>query len=130
VSIAHPKEAMMYRKISGLSVVPMLFVAILAAMAVIGLMRYGGHYIDYRTIRSVMEGLPADKMHTMRKGDISTLVEKRLKINNVRELNVRQILKVDRNKEATNLVVSYEVREPVFLNIDLVLMFNETFTYR
>ena len=113
-----------------MSIVPLLIIFVIVAMLLIGVMRFGSHYIDFSTITGVMESLPADQVHTMRLPEIRDVIEKRLKINNIRDLNVRNIIKLDRDKESTRLRVQYEIRDSLFYNIDIVLKFDETFQYK
>ena len=61
------------------------------------------------------------------KKKVFELVDKRLKINNVRAYTGKDILELKRTKEATYWVLDYEVRENVVSNLDLVLAFNKEF---
>ena len=45
-------------------------------------------YVDYRTINTLIEALPADKVHLMSKGEIYDALHKRFLINNIRDLDV------------------------------------------
>ena len=73
--------------------------------------------------------LPADRVHTMSKAEIREALKKRFLINNIRDLQVRDIIEIDRKRETTYLVLSYEVRESLAFNIDLVISFDRRTEY-
>lgn len=114
----------------GLSALGMIAtVAVVAAVIVLSL-RLGPHYIDYYTLRAVMDDLPADQIHGMDKAAIRESLEKRFKINNLRSFSVRDVVTIDKTREETNILVSYEVREPLVYNADVVLVFEQQYSYR
>ena len=101
-----------------------------ALVAVVVLMlRLGPHYIDFQTMRSVMEGLDGPQVHEMDKRAIFQTLEKRFKINNLRSFRVRDRVSIERDKTGTTVVVKYEVREPLVGNADIVLAFDEKYSY-
>lgn len=84
-------------------------------------------YLDDRIINNQIEEL-------LRESTVDTTVEKfdsqmnqRLDMNNIRDLNFKEIAKVTRNKGGLHIVKEYEVRKPFLLNIDLVLKFEKSF---
>jgi predicted lipid carrier protein YhbT len=106
----------------------LVIVAAIAGVAVLGL-RLIPHYIDYRTILSVVDALPADKVHTMSKAEIREALKKRFLINNIRDLKVREVIEIDRKRAVTLLVLNYEVREHLAFNVDLVIFFDRRIEY-
>lgn len=88
------------------------------------------HYIDFETMKSVMEDLPGPQVHEMDKRTIRDSLEKRFKINNLRSFKVRDVVKIERTSKSTVIDVAYEVREPLMFNIDLVLSFEDQYTYQ
>lgn len=119
-----------HRKPQGMSAISLLAVIILVAGFVVLALRLGPHYIDFRTLNSIMEGLPAAQVHGMEKSAIRELLTKRYKINNIRDLNLREVVSIERQRDTTNISVDYEIREPLVYNIDAVLTFSETYSYR
>lgn len=87
-------------------------------------------YIDHRTMVSLINELPAGQVHSMSKGQIRDTLNKRFKINNIRNVTVADVLTIERSRGETVLVLDYEVRRPMFLNVDMVASFNETTTFR
>ena len=114
----------------GLSAIGLLGGLALLAAALTLILRLGPHYIDWQTMKSVFNGLPATKIHSMRKEEIRETLEKRFRINSLREFDLSKILTIDRQKGETTLVVEYEKREPIVANVDVVLSFSERYQYR
>lgn len=102
--------------------------------AVVGFMwlslRLIPHYIDYETMKSVMEDLPGPQIHEMDKRAIRDSLEKRFKINNLRSFKVRDVVEIERTSKETIVSIAYEVREPLMFNIDMVLSFEDQYTYQ
>lgn len=116
-------------KQTGLSAMGGIFaVAVLVAVVVLTL-RLAPAYIDFQTLRSVMNGLSGPEIHAMDKRAIYESLEKRFKINNLRSFDARDVIAIDRNKTQTTLRVSYEVREPLLFNADIVLVFKDEYNY-
>ena len=113
-----------------MSMLGLVFVVMIVASAVTLALRLGPHYIDFRTIDSVMQGLPATQIHQMSKSEIREMLLKRYKINNIRDLNLREVVAIERKKDQTDIVVDYEIREPLVYNVDALLTFSETYSYR
>lgn len=92
-------------------------------------LRLAPHYIDFQTLRTVLADLPGPQVHEMDKRAILDTLQKRMKINNLRSFRARDVISIDRNKAGTTLHVSYEVREPLIGNADIVLDFKEQYSY-
>ena len=93
-------------------------------------LRLGPYYMDFRTLQAVMNGLPADDVHQMSNRSLRELLQKRFKINNIRNMTVREIIIFNRTKKLTEININYEVREHMLFNIDAVLTFDESYSYR
>jgi hypothetical protein len=119
-----------HRRPEGLSGLALVAVIALVAGVVVFALRLGPHYIDFHTLDSIMEGLPATQVHTMGKQEIRELLRKRYKINNIRDLDLREVVTIERKKGATEIMVSYEIREPLFYNVEALLTFSETYSYQ
>ncbi len=102
-----------------------------ALVAVITLfLRLGPAYLDFRTLQAVMNGLPADEVHEMDKSSVRELLKKRFKINNIRDMEVRDIVSIERTKKSTQVTINYEVRQHILFNVDAVLTFDESYSYQ
>lgn len=87
------------------------------------------HYIDFYTMVSVVEALPKNQVHVMSKQKIRDSLQKRFKINNIREFDLTKIVAIERKRGATALTLQYEIREHLFYNVDVVLSFTKRFDY-
>lgn len=114
----------------GLSMIGWLAVLVLIASGITLTLKLLPHYIDYRTIQSVLGGLPANEVHSMSRPALLESIDKRFTINNLRDFRIRDIIEIERSRDATALVVNYERREHLFFNIDVVIKFNDRFEYR
>ena len=94
------------------------------------LLKLGPHYIDWQTMRSVFGDLPASKVHTMSKTEIRESLQKRFRVNSLRDFDLKEILTIERQKAGTQLLVEYERRENIVANVDAVLTFSERYEYK
>ena len=93
-------------------------------------LRLGPHYLNHRTVTSVVDSLKTEQVHQMEKRKIREMLTKRFKINSLYDLEPGKIIEIDRSKERTALKINYEVREHVVANADVVLVFNEEYQFR
>ena len=106
----------------------LLLVALIGAVGTLSV-RLIPHYIDYGTIVSLIEELPPDSVHKMAASEIRGSMQKRFLINNIRDLDPGKIMKIERKRDGTTLIIDYERREPLVYNVDLILVFHREFHY-
>ena len=105
-----------------------LLVGLSGLVAVLTLvLKLGPHYIDFQTMKSIFNALPAAQVHTMSKGDIYEALKKRFKVNSLRDFDVKDIVSIERQKTGTVVTVTYERRENIVANVDAVLSFSEQY---
>jgi len=114
----------------GVSILGWLAILVLLGSVAMLVVRLGPHYIDFETIVSIVNALPANEVHTMDKATIRESLLKRFLINNIRDLNVNKVVDIDRRRETTVLTVHYERREHLIYNVDLVLTFYRQFEFQ
>lgn len=117
------------RRVRGLSALGMLSVLVVAAAAITLVLKLAPHYINFYTMQSILEGLPPQEVRTMTRTSLSDTLQKRFKINNLRDFNIRDIITLDRSREGTVLEVNYERREHLFFNVDVVVTFEKRYEY-
>ena len=118
------------RKQGGASALGVLFgVSALVAVFTL-LLKLGPHYIDFQTMKSVFNALPANQVHTMSKSEIYTSLQKRFKVNSLRDFDIKDIVTIERQKTGTVVTVAYERRENIVANVDAVLMFSEQYQFK
>lgn len=115
---------------AGLSFVGILLVVVVVASVVTVVLKLGPHYIDFYAVKSVIGDLPAQKVHEMSRSEINESLQKRFKVNNLRDFKVTDIMKIERGRDDTVLNVKYEQREHLVSNVDVVLRFEEQFKYQ
>lgn len=124
----------MHRRLStprphGLSAIGALAVLVLVAGGITITLKLAPHYLDFYTMQSIIEGLPAQEVRGATRVGLAEMLEKRFKINNLRDFPIRDIIHLDRSRDGTVLDVRYERREHLFFNIDVVLTFEKRYQY-
>ncbi len=92
-------------------------------------LKVGPHYIDYRTIQSVVEQLPPAEVNSMSRAAVFEALEKRFPLNNLYDFEVRDVIQYERGPKSTLITVAYEIREPLLLNLDVVIKFDKQYEY-
>ncbi|MCC5887352.1 MAG: DUF4845 domain-containing protein [Gammaproteobacteria bacterium] len=105
------------------------FIVIVIILGIASLViRLAPHYIDHRTMRSILEDMVADdRIARENAAAFRRTFGERLQINNIRDFNVAEALTVEARAGTLTVDLSYEVREPLFGNADLILTFEESF---
>ena len=88
-----------------------------------------GPYWDDRVLDGQIEELLKSSPANVDPAKFSSQLSQRLEMNNVRELKVNEIVRVN-NAEGLQVNKNYEIRKPFLLNIDLVLKFEKNFDQR
>lgn len=105
-------------------------VLVLVSVVITLALRLGPHYMNHRTVATIIGGLGTNTVHQMEKRKIRELLKKRFKINTLYDLDASEIIEIERTKVHTKLKVNYEVREPMVYNIDAILVFDDEFEFR
>jgi hypothetical protein len=113
----------------GMSTWGWLFFAGMIAVGASAALRIGPHYIDFRIVQSVMDRLPESEVHDMSRAKIREHFSKQFRVENF-YIAVRDMMKIERDRDQTVLVIDYEIREHLFYNVDFVLVFSEQRTYK
>lgn len=111
----------------GASYLGIFFAIVLAAFAVKLAVALFPPFWDDRIINmaisEALTTLPKEATQRQFKEDLS----KRLEMNNIRNLKVDDIVQVTNNNAGLAVNKSYEVREPFFANVELVMTFKQDF---
>jgi len=84
-------------------------------------------YADFYTLRDVMEATVADRAQLAKSvRDIKSGIDKKMNINNM--ALPEKYLTITKDKGTVNLDVDYEIRTPIFHNVDAVMTFKQRFT--
>ena len=83
-------------------------------------------YLDHNTMGNVMEKMSMENgLALQNEANIRDTMRKRLKLNNIRDFDLKENLKIDRSKVGTELVLDYEVRVDLVSNLSLIAAFNK-----
>ncbi|MCZ6890497.1 MAG: DUF4845 domain-containing protein [Gammaproteobacteria bacterium] len=113
----------------GLSFAGWLILVVVSVVVITLALRIIPHYVDYYAISTVVDSLPRDHVHNMTKKAIRKAISRRLKVNNVRDLPVREIFTIVRGKGATRLELNYERRANLIGNMHVVMKFEKSFEF-
>ena len=114
-------------KARGASAMGVLLVLVGLVAGITLVLKLGPHYIDWRTMQSVFDNLTG--VHEMSPADIRETLAKRFQINGLRDFDLRKVVEIDAKKDNTTLSVTYERREHIVGNVDVVLSFSESYQY-
>lgn len=83
-------------------------------------------YLDHNTMGTIMEKMSLENgLGLESEGNIRDMMRKRLKINNIRDFDLKEHLKIDHSKGGKELVLDYEVRIKLFANLGLIVAFDK-----
>jgi hypothetical protein len=128
-SSSQPGRHSSARRQRGMTAIGGLATLIIIVSAITLTLKLVPHYIDFYTIQSVIEALPSEEVRGMTRAALNEKLDKSFKINNLRDFAIRDIITVERSRDATVLQVQYERRENLFLNIDVVITFHKRYEY-
>jgi len=108
----------------GIGLLALLFFLCLAIFVVTVAAKLGPHYMEFLTIRSVMQELKEDpSLSNMGKNSVLATVGKRLYINNVKSVATKDFA-YRPTKNGYLLGVDYKEQEHLFGNLDVVMTFS------
>jgi hypothetical protein len=111
------------RRQRGIGLIGVLFYLVIGGFFLTIAAKLGPHYIEYLTIRSVMQGLTEDP--TLVEASKKTIADKigsRLYIDDVRGLDMKAF-KYKKTPDGYRVILDYNVQEHLFSNVDVVLTF-------
>lgn len=110
---------------AGLSPLGWLFLAMIAAFLALFAFKVGGIYFDNMLIKSTLEELGNEpNVNDMTSREIKSIISKKFQVNGVRDPEITGAVKVKKLSNKKLVSISYERRENLFYNIDLVLAFD------
>jgi hypothetical protein len=86
------------------------------------------HYFDYMSMEKIITSVETDKALEIKSvGEFYAHVAKGMQVNNIRDLNAQDALKVKIENNQFHAHLKYEKRETLIENIDLVVRFDKEF---
>ena len=82
-------------------------------------------YIEHHSIKTVLHSLEEEPLITQNTPkQVRELITKRLKINSVYDMDPKSIT-ISKSEGVLKVAIAYEVRKPMFGNIDVVMTFSD-----
>ena len=89
------------------------------------------HYLDYMSMQKIITSVETEKASQIRTiPEFYGHVSRGMQVNNIRDLNVNDALKVEVVNNEFRVHLQYEKREPLIQNLDLVARFDKEFRVR
>ena len=112
----------------GLSLISWMVILVVVAILGTAAFRMIPAYLEYNTISTAIRSLLQDnKVAMMSGGEIRAALDKRFVINQVNAITVND-LKISKEGGVMVIATDYEVREPLFYNISIVMTFKDEFS--
>ncbi|OEY66906.1 DUF4845 domain-containing protein [Marinobacter sp. X15-166B] len=91
------------------------------------LIKLGPIYMDDLTIQEIFEGLDGTQgLAAMGPAEVRSVINKRLGVNNVRQLDANAIT-IDKDGQVVRIKVDYATSTNLFRNVDAVVSFNHEY---
>ncbi len=112
----------------GLSLITWMIILLVAAVLGTAAFRMIPAYMEYNTIASAIRSVLQDnKVAMMSAGELRQGLSKRFIINQVDAIQVDDLV-ISKDGGVLTISVDYEVSEPMFYNVSIVMTFKEDFT--
>lgn len=119
------------RSQKGMSMLSWMLVLVLVAFFASAAFKVLPHYFDYMSMEKIITSV-----ETEASGDVRTInafmghVSRGMEVNSIRDLPLKDVLKVKLENNEFHAHLKYERREPLIRNIDLVVRFDKEFRVR
>lgn len=119
------------RSQKGLSMLSWIVVLALVAFLASTAFKMLPHYLDYMSMDKIISGVESDQAADIRTvRDLYSHVRKGMDVNNIRDLNLEEAMKVVIENNEFKVRLDYEKREPLIRNLDLVANFDKEYRLR
>ncbi|WP_079202839.1 DUF4845 domain-containing protein [Pseudomonas sp. CC6-YY-74] len=119
------------RSQKGLSILSWLMVLAVVAFFASTAFKMLPHYLDYMSMEKIITSVETDQTMDIRTiGAFYGHVSKGMEINSIRDLNLKDALKVKIENNEFRAHLKYEKREPLIENLDLVVRFDKEYRVR
>jgi phosphorylcholine metabolism protein LicD len=115
----------------GMSILSWLMVLAFVAFFASAAFKVLPHYFDYMSLEKMITSVETDKAADIRSiNDFYSHISKGMQVNSIRDLSLREALKIKLENNEFHAHLKYEKREPLIENIDLVVRFDKEFRVR
>ncbi len=117
---------MKQHKQRGLSALGILLVLTIAGFFLTIGTTIGPLYLDNSFVNAALQSLSSEPIHKLSDSKIRRRLQDSFTINNVRDVNAKDTV-IERKKTATTVSLDYERRVHFFANVDIVVVFENTY---
>ena len=108
----------------------LLTIMVLGSVITVGL-KLIPPYIDHHKMSGVLDSMAEESgMANKRRYELEDMINKRFRVNNIRDFNHKDNLQVKRGKSGVEVILDYEVRVPLFYNLDLIARFDKSVSFK
>ncbi|MDP2245364.1 DUF4845 domain-containing protein [Pseudomonas sp.] len=119
------------RSQKGLSILSWLMVLAFVAFFASTAFKMLPHYLDYMSMDKIITSVETDQTMDIRSvGAFYGHVGKGMEVNSIRDLDLKEALKVKIENNEFRAHLKYEKREPLIENLDLVVRFDKEYRVR
>ncbi len=109
----------------GIGMIGILFVLVLAAFIVTVALRLGPMYLNFWTLKSIMDNVASSPEAAEEgKRGVTDLIFRRIDVNSARHVTPKDFKFEKRSDGTLDVTLHYEQRQHLFGNIDVVLTFD------
>ena len=117
---------MKQHKQQGLSALGILLVLAIVGFFLTVAARLGPLYIDNSFVNAALQSLSSEPVHKLSDGKIRRRLQDSFTVNSVRDVFAKDTV-IERRKTATIVRLDYERRVHLFANVDIVVVFKNTY---
>jgi len=117
---------MKQHKQRGLSALGILLILTIGGFFLTIATTIGPLYLDNSFVNAALQSLSSEPIHKLSDGKIRRRLQDSFTINNVRDVNAKDTV-IERKKTATTVSLDYERRVHFFANVDIVVVFENTY---
>lgn len=116
----------MMNKQSGMTLISWVIILSLVGIQFVFAMRIIPVYLDYSTVKSIMDDVQAKEEHWSKPPkEILVYIRKTLRLNNIYDLDKQKgVFKFKKTSDGLQLILHYEDRGPIIGNLDFVASFD------
>ncbi|MBI3187789.1 MAG: DUF4845 domain-containing protein [Gammaproteobacteria bacterium] len=117
---------MMQKKQRGMTMISWVIVITLVAIQGVAAMRIVPVYLNYSSVKQIMEEVKADSAsHGATPAQLTIMFNKRLNINGIYDLQKEQeAFSYEKTSQGMNVILHYEVRRPIYGNLEFIATFD------
>ena len=108
----------------------MLLVVVFGSILTVG-MKLVPLYLDHNTMSNILDKMALEDGMTAKSDDnIKKTIRSRFKMNNIRDFDVHENVKVNRTRNGVEVIMDYEIRMNLVKNLDMIAAFDKSIELR